>query len=317
MAETVAFRERCSRAAIEAAVHTLSTSTAADRGMSPGVADPSDIGHRRRMTASLDYVTYIADTYLIPTALRLVVAAALFFVGRAIARAMMRGADRLLERSKIDVSLRKFLADVGYAVVLIAVVIASLDTVGIKTTAVLAMLGAAGLAVGLALQGSLSNFAAGVMLIVLRPYKVGDSVVIGKYLGRVDAIKVFSTVLITGDHREITIPNGQIIAAPIENLTVLGRRRVDLVVSVEQAANLFEVKQLLEGIVRGDPRIEASPPATIEVAEISDAAVKLQLRPWTTMEHYAQVTTDTMERIMTAMAVAGRKFSVALQTPPA
>jgi small conductance mechanosensitive channel len=269
------------------------------------------------MIASLDYATYLADTYLIPTALRLLVAAALFFVGRTIARAMMRGADRVMERSKIDVSLRKFLADVGYAVALIAVVIASLDTAGIKTTAVLAVLGAAGLAVGLALQGSLSNFAAGVMLIVLRPYKVGDAVVIGKYLGRVDAIKVFNTVLITGDHREITIPNGQIIAAPIENLTVLGRRRVDLVVSVEQAANLFEVKQLLEGIVRGDPRVEASPPPTIEVAEITDAAVKLQLRPWTTMEHYAQVTTDTMERIMTAMAAAGRKFSVALQTPPA
>jgi small conductance mechanosensitive channel len=281
------------------------------------VADRSDIGHRRRMSASLDYVTYLADTYLIPTALRLLVAAALFFVGRTIARTVMRAADRMMERSKIDISLRKFLADVGYAVVLIAVVIAALDTAGIKTTAVLTVLGAAGLAIGLALQGSLSNFAAGVMLIVLRPYKVGDAVVIAKYLGRVDAIRVFNTVLITGDHREITIPNGQIIAAPIENLTVLGRRRVDLVVSVEQATNLFEVKQLLEGVLRGDPRIEASPPPTVELAEITDTAVKLQLRPWTTMEHYAQVSTATMERIMAAMEAAGRKFSVALQVPPA
>jgi small conductance mechanosensitive channel len=269
------------------------------------------------MTASLGYVTYIADTYLIPTALRLLVAAALFFVGRAIARTVMRAADRVMVRSKIDVSLRKFLGDVGYAVVLIAVVIAALDTAGVKTTAVLAVLGAAGLAVGLALQGSLSNFAAGVMLIVLRPYKIGDAVVIGKYLGRVDAIRVFHTVLITGDNREITIPNGQIIAAPIENLTVLGRRRVDLVVSVPQGAQLFEVRQLLEGIVRGDTRIEASPPPAIDVAEITDTAVKLHLRPWTTMADYDQVVADTMERITKAAEPAGGKLGVALQTPSA
>jgi small conductance mechanosensitive channel len=198
-------------------------------------------------------------------------------------------------------------------VVLVAVVIAALDTVGIKTTAVLAVLGAAGLAVGLALQGSLSNFAAGVMLIVLRPYKVGDTVVIGKYLGRVDAIKVFSTVLITGDHREITIPNGQIIAAPIENLTVLGRRRIDLVVSVPQPANLSEVKQMLEGVLRGDARLETTPPPAIEITEITETAVKLYLRPWTSVAHYDQVTADTMERIMTATAAVDRRISVALQ----
>jgi small conductance mechanosensitive channel len=269
------------------------------------------------MTASLDYVTYIAETYLFPTGLRLLVAAAVFLIGRAIAKALVRMFDRVMERGKIDVSLRKFLGDVAYAVLLLAVVIATLDTVGIQTTAVLAVLGAAGLAIGLALQGSLSNFAAGVMLIVLRPYKVGDVVVIGKYLGRIDAIKVFNTVVITGDHREVTIPNGQIIAAPIENLTVLGRRRLDLVISVQQATNLFEVKQTIEGILRDDPRVQTSPPTSIEIAEITDTAVKLHLRPWTTMEHYDQVATDTMERLKAAMQKAGLAFSIALQTPAA
>lgn len=267
------------------------------------------------MIASLDYLTYIAKTYLLPAGLRLLVAAAVFLIGRALARAVMRALDRVMDRSKLDISLRKFLGDVGYAVLLLAVIIAALDTLGIKTTAVLAVLGAAGLAVGLALQGSLSNFAAGVMLIVLRPYKVSDVVVIGKYLGKVDAIKVFNTVLVTADHREITIPNGQIITAPIENLTVLGRRRVDLVISVKHAANLFEVKQLLEGILHGDARIAATPPPAIEVAEIADTAVKLHLRPWTAVEHYDQVATETMERIMTAMTAAGLAFSVALQAP--
>jgi small conductance mechanosensitive channel len=269
------------------------------------------------MDASLDYIKYIADTYLLPTALRLFVAALIFFVGRSLARAVGRAIDRMMERSRVDVSLRKFLGDVVYAVLFVAIVIAALDTAGIKTTAVLAVLGAAGLAVGLALQGSLSNFAAGVMLIVLRPYKVSDLVVIGKYLGRVDAIKVFHTVLITADHRQITIPNGSIIAAPIENLTVLGRRRIDFLLSVPDAAKLFEVKQLLEGIVRDEPRIERLPEPAIDVAEITDAAVKLHFRPWTTMEHYEALSAQVMERIQQAMASAQLKFGVALQTPAA
>jgi small conductance mechanosensitive channel len=266
------------------------------------------------MTALIDYAKHIADAYLVPIGLRLLVAVLVFFVGRALGRAVLRAFDRVLERSKVDISLRKFLGDVVYAVLLAAVIIAALDTVGIQTTAVLAVLGAAGLAIGLALQGSLANFAAGVLLIVLRPYKVSDLVVIGKYLGRVEAIKVFHTVMVTGDHRQITIPNGQIIAAPIENLSALGRRRIDFVVSVHEAAKLFEVKQLLEGLVRADARIEATPPPAFEVAEITDAAVRVYFRPWTTMEHYEQVCTETMERIMTAMETAHLKFTVAL--PP-
>jgi small conductance mechanosensitive channel len=265
------------------------------------------------MDVSVDDIRYFANAYLVPTGLRLLVAALVFVAGRAIAKAVMRTLDRVMERSKLDVSLRKFLADIAYAVLLVAVIIVALDTVGIKTTAVLAVLGAAGLAVGLALQGSLSNFAAGVMLIVLRPYKVGDVVVIGKYLGRVDAIRVFHTIVITGDHREVTIPNGQIIAAPIENLTVLGRRRVDFVISVPHSANLADVKRTLEDIARADPRVADSPPPAIDIAEITDAGVKMHFRPWTTTEHYEQVATQTMERLMTAMETAQRTFSVTLQ----
>jgi small conductance mechanosensitive channel len=178
---------------------------------------------------------------------------------------------------------------------------------------VVAVLGAAGLAVGLALQGSLSNFAAGVMLIVLRPYKISDVVVIGKYTGRVDAIKVFHTILVTNDNREITIPNGQIIAAPIENLTVLGRRRVDLIVSVEQGANLAKVRDLLANVIAAEERFHRSPAPAIAVSEITDSAIKLQVRPWTTSEDYTTVSTDAMERIKAAMDGAGMKYSVALQ----
>ena len=264
------------------------------------------------MELSLASVKQLANDYLLPIGLRIVVALVVFFVGRAISRALLRGFERLMERSKLDISLRKFLADVAYAVLLVAVMIAALDTVGIKTTAVIAVLGAAGLAVGLALQGSLSNFAAGVMLIMLRPYKVGDLVVIGKYLGRVEVIKVFNTVLITGDHREITIPNGQIIAAPIENLTVLGNRRIDFVVKVNQAADLGQVRTLLSGVVVANPRIHPVPAPTIEVAEISDVSVSLHVRPWTAVEDYNEVAAEMMERIRDAMMAGGVKFAISV-----
>jgi small conductance mechanosensitive channel len=265
------------------------------------------------MTITLDDVQRIANEYLLPIGLKILVAAAIFMVGRWISRAVLRALDRVMERSKMDISLRKFLGDVAYAVLFAVVLIASLDTIGIKTTAVVAVLGAAGLAVGLALQGSLSNFAAGVMLIVLRPYKVGDLVTIGKYLGRIDAIKVFHTILITGDFREIAIPNGQIIAQPIENFTVLGRRRVDLVVTVGQATDLPRVRELLDAVVRADDRFELTKVSTIDVAEVSDASVKLLLRPWTTAEHYAKVSTDTLEKIRDTLSGAGLKFTAVMQ----
>jgi small conductance mechanosensitive channel len=175
------------------------------------------------------------------------------------------------------------------------------------------VLGAAGLAIGLALQGSLSNFAAGVMLIVLRPYKVGDQVTIGKYFGRVDAIRVFQTILITADNREITIPNGQIIAAPIENMTVLGRRRIDLVVTIPHPVDLQHVRKLLETAIASDDRFERVAP--VQVGEITDAGVKLWLRPWTRHDDYAEVSTAAMERIKTTMEKANLKYAVALQVP--
>src|SRR5258708_11239577 len=217
------------------------------------------------MKLTLDDLRDFADIYLVPFGIKVLVALVILFFGRLIAKTILRALDRVLEQSKVDVSLRKFLGDVTYAVLFVAVAIAALDTVGVKTTAVLAILGAAGLAVGLALQGSLSNFAAGVMLIVLRPYKVDDIVTVGKYTGRVDIIKVFNTVLITADNREIMIPNGQVIAQPIENLTVLGKRRVDLVVTV--ASNeLDKIRALLDAVVRGDARVDQPPPA-IDVAQ--------------------------------------------------
>lgn len=258
-----------------------------------------------------------AREHIFPLGMKLLVAIMIFVVGRQIARLVLRGMDRMMERSRFDVSLRKFLRDIVNAILLISITIAALDALGVETTAVVAVLGGMALAVGLALQGSLSNFAAGVMLIVLRPYKVGDLVTIGKYLGKVDAIRVFQTILVTLDHREVTIPNGQIIAQPIENLSALGRRRVDLIVSVLQASDVVKIKKLLEGVIAADPRIQQSPPPTIDLAEITDTGtVKLHFRPWTSPENYSKVVSDTMERIKTVMEAEQLKYAVSMQVLP-
>jgi small conductance mechanosensitive channel len=254
-----------------------------------------------------------ARVHLLPLGLKLLVALIIFIVGRQISKIVLRALDRMMDRSRMDVSLRKFLGDVVYAVMLVAVIIAALDAMGVQTTAVIAVLGAAGLAIGLALQGSLSNFAAGVMLIVLRPYRVGDLVAIGKYLGRVDAIRVFQTILITLDHREITIPNGQIITQPIENLSTLGQRRVDLLVSVAHGPDLGHVKTLLESVAAADPRIQQTPPPTIDLAEINETHMKLHLRPWTSVDNYTKVASDAMERIRTTLDTEKLKYAVSLQ----
>ena len=235
--------------------------------------------------------------YLIRFLIKRAIAIAVFVVGRWLARLIVRGTTSVMERSHFDISVRKFLGDMLYAVLLIAVLTVSLDELGVQTTAVVAVLGAAGLTIGLALQGSLSNFAAGVMLLMFRPYKVGDLVVIGKYCGRVDAIRIFQTLIVTADYREITIPNSQIISAPIENLTVLGTRRVDIVVSVAHGTDLREIKTALEGIVtRRSKRVQATAAAGRSISPRSprrcDALVRP--RPWVDRRqlHWTRVDRD-------------------------
>lgn len=264
------------------------------------------------MTFTLDRWRTLLDDRVIPLGLKLVVAVAIFIVGRWIARAFIRGSQRLMERSNIDVSLRKFLSDVLYAILLVAIVTASLDSIGIRTTAVVAVLGAAGLAVGLALRDSLSNFAAGVMIIVLRHYKIGDVIIIGKFTGRVDAIKVFHTILITTDNRQITVPNGQIITAPIENITTLGRRRVNLKLSVAHGANLHHVKELVEGVALADPRVHAIPRPELELAEVAADNLVLFMRPWVAADDMGPVSLALLERVRETLDHEGVKYTAAI-----
>jgi small conductance mechanosensitive channel len=264
------------------------------------------------VTFKLDRWRELLDARVVPFGIKLAIALAIFFVGRWIARVMIRGSQRLMERGDIDVSLRKFLSDVLYAVLLVAVVTAALDSIGIRTTAVVAVLGAAGLAVGLALRDSLSNFAAGVMIIVLRHYKIGDVIIVKGFTGKVDAIKVFHTILHTTDNRQITVPNGQIITAPIENITTLGRRRVNLKLSIAHGANLHQVKELVEGVALADPRVHAMPRPELELTEIAADNLVLYMRPWVAADDMAPVSLALLERVRETLDTEGVKFTAAI-----
>lgn len=261
---------------------------------------------------SVDFANYVAEKYLLPFGTKLLVSVMVFFLGRWVARLVVRGLGRLMDRGRIDVSLSKFLCDAIYAVLLVVVVTAALDTLGIRTTAVLAVLGAAGLAVGLALQSSLSNFAAGVMIIVLRPYRVGDHVIIGKHVGRVDAIKIFHTYIVSDDNREVIIPNGQILAAPIENMTTRGTRRIDMAVSVAAGADVRQVRELLEAVLLSDRRVLPEPGPTVELIEVTDTGTKLVMRPWASTGDFRELVPDLVERVRDSLDAHQLKFSIQL-----
>lgn len=265
------------------------------------------------MSSLLHHLEDFARLHLQPLGIRLLVALCIFMIGRLAARVLIRALDRMMERSHIDISLRKFLRDLAYAGMLVAVVIVALDAIGVETTSLVAVLGAAGLAVGLALQGSLSNFAAGVMLIVLRPYKVTDLVQLGKYVGRVEAIRIFHTIIITPDHREVSLPNGKVLAGEIENLTALGRRRVDLLVTFTETIDLERAQRLALEAVTSAPDVLASPPPEIAVSKVSDASIELSVRPWARGETHASVASQTMTSLRERLATEGVKFAVVLQ----
>lgn len=245
---------------------------------------------------STEHLKALAEQYLVPFAINLVLAALVFIVGRWVARGLKSLMGRLLER-RLDASLVKFLCSVAYALMMVIVIIAALDRLGVKTTAAVAVLGAAGLAVGLALQGSLGNFAAGVMIILFRPYRVGDVISAAGQVGKVDEIQTFNTVLLTADNRVIIIPNGQVIGGIIENITQQQTRRIDLVFGVGYGDDLKKAKAILERLVAEDDRILKDPAPQVAVSELADSSVNFVCRPWVKGDDYWTVRFDLIERV--------------------
>ena len=217
---------------------------------------------------------------------RLIAAIVILVIGRLLAQLVRSAVRRVLKKSKVDDLLISFVASLSYMGMITFVVIAALNQIGIQTTSFIAILGAAGLAIGLALQGSLSNFAAGVLMIIFRPFKNGDYIEGGGVSGTVQQIQIFTTELLTPDNKLIIIPNANVMGSNITNYSANATRRIDLVVGVGYSDDLHKVKQVLNNIVDNENRILKNPAPTIAVSELGDNSVNLVVRPWAATKDY-------------------------------
>ncbi len=245
------------------------------------------------------------NKYVVPWSISLVSALIVFIIGRWVAKLIVKGMKRVLEKAKVEETLSNFLGNIVYAILLIAVIIAALNQLGVDTTSVLAVFATAGLAIGLALKDSLGNFAAGVMLILFKPFKIGDFVEAGGSAGVIENITVFNTVMRTGDNREIIIPNGQIYAGTITNVSARETRRVDLVFGIGYDDNIKEAKQIIEQVLAADERILKAPAPLIAVGELADSSVNLNVRPWVKSGDYWGVYFALLENIKEAFDAKG------------
>ncbi|APE29990.1 mechanosensitive ion channel protein [Halomonas aestuarii] len=230
-------------------------------------------------------------------AINLVAAAAIFVIGRWVAKGLHRLMIRGMQRAKVEPLLVKFLGNIVYTLLLIFVVLAAISRVGIQTASLIAVIGAAGLAVGLALQGSLANFAAGVMVIIFRPYKIGDYVEAGGVAGVIVDVQIFTTELKTGDNRKIIVPNGQMMSGAITNVSAHDTRRVDLAVGVGYDADIDRVRRVLEGVVADDPRVLDEPAPNIRMSAMGESSVTWIVRPWVRAGDYWDVHWGMTEEI--------------------
>jgi small conductance mechanosensitive channel len=245
------------------------------------------------------------QSLLIPWGIRLGIALAIFIVGRWIARWLAGVVRKMMAKSNLDEMLINFLGNIIYTILLLVVVMAALDHLGIKTTSLLAVFGAAGLAIGLALKDSLSNFSSGVMIILFRPFKVGDFIEAGGASGVVEEVRMFATILRTGDNREIIVPNGQIYGGTIINYSARETRRIDLVFGIGYDDDIAKAKQIMEQIMKQDERILQDPAPSVAMGELGDSSVNFNVRPWVKSGDYWPVRADLLEKIKLAFDANG------------
>lgn len=245
----------------------------------------------------LDDVWKVVTEKGVTFGLNLLSAIVVYFVGKWIARFALTLLGRVFERAKIDETLARFLTAIARALLLTFVILMAVNRLGIDTTSLAAIMAATGVAVGFALQDSLSNFAAGVMIILFKPFKVDDFIEAGGIAGTVEEISIFSTLMRTGDNKQIIVPNGLIIGSNIVNYSAKSTRRVDLVVGCGYADDLRAVKAFLNELVRTDSRILVDPEPVVAVSELGDSSVNFVVRPWVKSEDYWAVKCDLNERI--------------------
>jgi small conductance mechanosensitive channel len=240
--------------------------------------------------------------------LKVVLAIGIYLVGRWVTNWILRMLNRTFERRNVDVSLRIFLRSMIKVVMMILVVLAAIQTLGINTTSFLAIFASAGLAIGMALSGTLQNFAGGVILLLLRPYRVGDYIMAQGQSGTVKAIGLFSTQLSTSDNRTIYVPNSAISTSVIDNYSTSEMRRVDWTVSVEYGTDPEKVRQVLVDMLKNDSRVAADPAPVVFLVNLADSSVQFSARAWCKNGDYWGLKFDIQERIYVELPKNGINF---------
>jgi small conductance mechanosensitive channel len=232
--------------------------------------------------------------------LKIVSAVAIFVIGRWVAKGITRLIERLMVKRKVDETLVSFVSNMGYVALLAFVIIAALNKLGIQTASFIAVIGAAGLAIGLALQGSLSNFAAGILMIIFRPFKVGDYIEGAGVAGTVEAIQIFTTQLKTPDNKTIIIPNSKISSDNIVNYSTKGTRRVELVFGIAYDDDIDKARQIIMEIITDDARVLKDPEPVVVVSELADSSVNLTTRAWAKSADVWNIFFETTENVKKA-----------------
>ncbi len=239
-------------------------------------------------------------------ALNIAIAIVIFIIGKWVAKKVADFAKKMMLRNeKVDKTLANFLDDIIYYILMVIVILTALKQLGVDTTSFFAILGAAGLAIGLALKDSLGNFASGVMIIMFRPFKVGDFVNAGGVSGTVEEVSIFNTIIITPDNQKIIVPNGAITGGSITNVNAKPERRVDLVVGISYDDDIKKAKNLLKGIVEADERVLQDKGITVAVSELADSSVNFVVRAWVKTPDYWGVKFDLTENVKTTFDKEG------------
>ncbi len=242
-------------------------------------------------------INSLTNTYLIPWGINIGLALLIFIVGRIAVSIIIGIVRKFLTKAELDKILVGFITAIINWILLLVVIIAALNRLGINTTSLIAIIGAAGLAIGLSMKDSLQNFAAGVMIIIFKPFKEGDFVEAGGTSGSVKQITIFSSTFLTPDNKQVIVPNGGIYSGAITNYSATGTRRIDMVFGISYDDDIATAKGIIEEILKSENRILNTPVYDLVVGELADSSVNIYVRPWVSSSNYWPVKFDLTEKI--------------------
>jgi len=245
----------------------------------------------------MEYYTDLTLGYGMEYGLKILGALAIFFLGKWIARQVIKLMSRGMEKAHVDATLISFSSNVLYVALIVAIIVAAASNLGINTSSFIAIFGAAGLAIGLALKDTLANVGAAVLIIFFRPFKVGDSIEVSSVMGTVRSINLFSTTLTTADNRSIIVPNGTLVAGNIINNTGNKERRIDMIFDIDYKDDLKLAKEVITQILEIHPKVLAEPMFTVTVGALAPSSVQLYVRPWVLTQEYWDVRFELIEAI--------------------